>query len=99
MKFVIDDGVTNASLILGKTPSEKFLSMTQEEVKEQISQIGKEDFIANIRNKILARKVVIDGRSLVDNQGAMILAENIGLDTSSNEDAANLVIEEWGVLL
>jgi hypothetical protein len=73
--------------------------MTQEEVKEQISQIGKEDFIANIRNKILARKVVIDGRSLVDNQGAMILAENIGLDTSSNEDAANLVIEEWGVLL
>jgi replication factor A1 len=99
LKFVIDDGVTNASLILGKTPSEKFLSMTQEEVKEQISQIGKEDFIANIRNKILARKVVIDGRSLVDNQGAMILAENIGLDTSSNEDAANLVIEEWGVLL
>ena len=60
---------------------------------------GKEDFIAHIRNKILARKVVIDGRSLVDNQGAMILAENIGLDTSTNEDAANLVIEEWGVLL
>jgi hypothetical protein len=29
----------------------------------------------------------------------MILAENIGLDTSTNEDAANLVIEEWGVLL
>jgi hypothetical protein len=73
--------------------------MTQEEVKEQISQRGKEDFIAHIRNKILARKVVIDGRSLVDNQGAMILAENIGLDTSTNEDAANLVIEEWGVLL
>ena len=99
LKFVIDDGVNNASLILGKIPSEKFLSMTQEEVKEQISQRGKEDFIAHIRNKILARKVVIDGRSLVDNQGAMILAENIGLDTSTNEDAANLVIEEWGVLL
>ncbi len=43
--------------------------------------------------------MVIDGRSLVDNQGAMILAENIVLDTSTNEDAANLVIEEWGVLL
>ena len=99
LKFVIDDGVNNASLILGKIPSEEFLSMTQEEVKEQISQRGKEDFIAHIRNKILARKVVIDGRSLVDNQGAMILAENIGLDTSTIEAAANLVIEEWGVLL
>jgi hypothetical protein len=52
-----------------------------------------------IRNKILARKVVINGRSLVDNQGAMILAENIHLDTSTNEDAANLVMEQWGVLL
>ena len=48
---------------------------------------------------ILARKVVINGRSLVDNQGAMILAENIDLDTSTNEDAANLVMEQWGVLL
>ena len=99
LKFVIDDGVNNASLIVGKVPSEKFLNMTQEEVKEQISQRGEEDFIAHIRNKILARKVVINGRSLVDNQGAMILAENVELDSVNNEDAANLVIDQWGVLL
>ena len=84
---------------MGKEPSEAFLSMTQEMVKEHIPQRGKEDFIAHIRNKILARKVVINGRSLVDNQGAMILAENVDLDPVKNEDAANLVIEQWGVLL
>ena len=84
---------------MGKEPSEVFLSMTQEMVKEHISQRGKEDFIAHIRNIILARKVVIKGRSLVDNQGAMILAENVDLDTLKNENAANLVIEQWGVLL
>ena len=99
LKFVIDDGVNNASLIVGKVPSEKFLNMTQEEVKEQISQRGEEDFIAQIRNKILARKVVINGRSLVDNQGAMILAENVELGSVNNEDAAKLVIDQWGVLL
>ena len=96
---MIDDGISNASLIVGKVPSESFLNMTQEEVKEQISHRGKEDFIAHIRNNILARKVVINGRSLVDNQGAMILAESVDLDTVKNEDAANLVIEQWGVLL
>ena len=96
---MIDDGVNNASLIVGKVPSEKFLNMTQEEVKEQISQRGEEDFIAHIRNKILARKVVINGRSLVDNQGAMILAENVELGSVNNEDAAKLVIDQWGVLL
>ena len=99
LKFVLDDGINNASLIMGKEPSEAFLSMTQEMVKEHISQRGKEDFIAHIRNKILARKVIINGRSLVDNQGAMILAENVDLDPVKNEDAANLVIEQWGVLL
>ena len=99
LKFVIDDGVNNASLIVGKVPSEKFLSMTQEEVKKQISNTGEEDFIAHVRNKILARKVVINGRSLVDNQGAMILAENVELDSVNNEDAANLVIDQWGVML
>ncbi|MBT7321676.1 MAG: hypothetical protein HN852_03315, partial [Euryarchaeota archaeon] len=46
-----------------------------------------------------ARKVTIHGRSLVDAQGAMILAEGVTFDDTSNETAANLVMEEWGVLL
>jgi len=73
--------------------------MTQSEVKEHISQRGKEDFISDIRSKTLAQKVTIKGRSLVDNQGAMLLAENIDYESVKNEEAANLVIEQWGVLL
>ena len=99
LKFVIDDGVNNASLIIGREPSESFLGMTQSEVKEYISQRGKEDFISDIRSKTLAQKVTIKGRSLVDNQGAMLLAENIDYESVKNEEAANLVIEQWGVLL
>ena len=99
LKFVIDDGVNNASLIIGREPSESFLGMTQSEVKEHISQRGKEDFISDIRSKTLAQKVTIKGRSLVDNQGAMLLAENIDYESVKNEEAANLVIEQWGVLL
>ena len=73
--------------------------MTQSEVKENITQRGKEDFISDIRSKTLAQKVTIKGRSLVDNQGAMLLAENIDYESVKNEEAANLVIEQWGVLL
>ena len=84
LKFVIDDGVNNASLIIGREPSESFLGMTQSEVKEYISQRGKEDFISDIRSKTLAQKVTIKGRSLVDNQGAMLLAENIDYESVKN---------------
>jgi replication factor A1 len=99
LKFVIDNGVHNAPIILAKEPSEKLLSMSQEMVKEKISKSSHEDFLAEIRNNYLARKVMINGRSLVDVQGAMILAEEVTFDTTSNEDAANLVMQEWGVLL
>ena len=99
LKFVLDNGIHNAPLIMAKDPSEKLLNMSQELVKEKISKTGHEDFLAEIRNNYLARKVVIHGRSLVDTQGAMILAEEVTFDNTSNEDAANLVMQEWGVLL
>ena len=99
LKFVVDNGVHNAPLIMAKDPSEKLLNMSQEIVKEKISKTGHEDFLSEIRNNYLARKVMIHGRSLVDTQGAMILAEEVTFDNTSNEDAANLVMKEWGVLL
>ena len=99
LKFVVDNGVHNAPLIMAKDPSEKLLNMSQEIVKEKISKTGHEDFLSEIRNNYLARKVIIHGRSLVDTQGAMILAEEVTFDNTSNEDAANLVMQEWGVLL
>jgi replication factor A1 len=99
LKFVVDNGVHNAPLIMAKEPSEKLLNMSQEIVKEKISKTGHEDFLSEIRNNYLARKVMIHGRSLVDTQGAMILAEEVTFDNTSNEDAANLVMKEWGVLL
>ena len=99
LKFVVDNGVHNAPLIMAKDPSEKLLNMSQEIVKEKISKTGHEDFLSEIRNNYLARKVIIHGRSLVDTQGAMVLAEEVTFDNTSNEDAANLVMQEWGVLL
>ena len=99
LKFVIDNGVHNASLIISKEPSEKLLEMSQEMVKEKISKSSHADFLTEIRNNYLARKVSINGRSLVDSQGAMILAEEVIFDSISNESAAKLVMEEWGVIL
>ncbi len=99
LKFVIDNGVHNAPLIMSKEPSEKLLGMSQDMIKEKISKSSHADFLTETRNNYLARKVSINGRSLVDSQGAMILAEEVIFDSISNESAAKLVMEEWGVIL
>jgi hypothetical protein len=48
---------------------------------------------------LLARNVIINGRALVDEQGAMIMAEEMTFDSTSVEDAAKSVMENWGVVL
>ena len=39
LRFVIDDGVSNASLLVSREPAETFLSMGMDEVKQEISKI------------------------------------------------------------
>ena len=40
LRFVIDDGISNASLLLSKDASEAFLGTDQESVKQEISKLG-----------------------------------------------------------
>ena len=55
LRFVLDNGVANANLFLGKEPAEEFLGMSMEEVKSEISSISREVFVSNLRNRVLAR--------------------------------------------
>ena len=99
LRFVIDNGISNASLLLSKTASEAFLGADQESVKEEISKSGSAGFVASLREKLIAKRLTVKGRSIVDEQGAMLLADEVEYDTTSAHDAANEVIQRWGVIL
>ena len=99
LRFVIDDGVSNASLLLAKDPSEAFLGMDQEAVKEQVGKDGQDGFAAFLRERVLARRLSVRGRSIIDDQGAMLLADEVEQDETTSADAANEVMQRRGVVL
>jgi replication factor A1 len=99
LRFVLDNGVSNASLLLSKEPSELFLQQKSDEIKSQISSLGPDGFINNLRNSLLSKKVNVKGRALIDAQGTMILAEEMQLLQNPVKDEALRIMNKWGVEL
>ena len=99
LRFVLDNGVSNANLFLGKEPSEDFLGMSMNEIKSEISSIGKESFISNLRRRVLARKIAVHGRCAVDGQGAMLFADKIVILEPKPAEEAEIVMKKWEVIL
>ncbi|MDP6213232.1 MAG: hypothetical protein QGF32_06770, partial [Candidatus Thalassarchaeaceae archaeon] len=97
LRFVLDDGVSNASLILGRETAEVFLKMEMDDVKSEISNIGKDMFVSNVKNLILAKKMRVYGRCLVDGQGAMLMAEKVEIIESKPKEESEEVMRRWGV--
>jgi len=99
LRFVLDDGVSNANLFLGKEPAEEFLGMKMDKIKSEISSIGKEAFVSNLRRRVLARKMAVHGRCAVDGQGAMLFADKVEMVESKPAEEAEMVMQKWGVVL
>ena len=99
LRFVLDNGVSNANLFLGKEPAEKFLGMNMEDVKSEISSIGKETFVSNLRSRVLARKMAVHGRCAIDGQGAMLFADRVELVEPKPAEEAEEVMQRWEVVL
>ena len=99
LRFVLDNGVSNANLFLGKEAAEKFLGMSMEEVKGEISSMGSDVFVSNLRSRVLSRKMLVYGRSAIDDQGAMLFADTVDLLVLDPAEEAKEVMERWGVAL
>ena len=97
--MVLDDGISNVSLLLSKEPAENFLGMTQAEVSEMISRDGQDSFLSSVREKALGRGVSVNGLALIDDQGAMLLADSVQDDGINASKAAENVIERWEVVM
>ncbi len=99
LRFVIDNGVSNASLLLARGPAEEFLGMEMDGVRDKITSDGRDGFVAHLRSRALSRPMVVHGRSIVDEQGAMVLADTAQLGDHPPSESANAVMQKWGVVL
>ena len=99
LRFVLDNGVSNVNLYMGREASEKFLGMSMDDVKSEISNIGNDAFVSNLRNRVLSRKVMVHGFCRVDDQGAMVFADRMEVMDPKPAEEAEEVMQRWGVVL
>ena len=99
LRFVMDNGISNASLLMAREPSEDFLKMDMGEIKKQIEKDGSESFVSSLRGMTLSLPLTVRGRTIVDEQGAMILADSAMIESTDPIEAAGEVMEKWGIAL
>jgi len=97
VRLVLDSGRTTASLLLNKEASLNLVNMTEKDMESEIKSNGQMEFVQMLRNKFLGRKLKANGRSIVDDQGAMILAESSSVIDEESSLIATEVRAKWGV--
>ena len=98
LRFVLDDGIANCSLILSRVPSEKFLEMEFEKIEQMIKSEGKSHFVNRLRTRLIGRPVKVQGRSISDEQGMMFIAENMSEIPKDEWESPNKIREKWGLM-
>ena len=97
LRIILDDGVSNGALILGRVSAEAFLGQTMAEVQEATQVDGGDAFLAELRSRMLGQKHTFTGRAMIDAQGALLMADHFALAESDLTESANEVRERWGV--
>jgi replication factor A1 len=97
LRIILDDGISNGALILGRTSAEAFLGMTMAEVRDASETDGGESFLAKLRSQMLGRKHTFTGRAMIDAQGALLMADHFALSENDLTESANEVRERWEV--
>ena len=97
LRLVIDNGEDTASLLINKAASIKLTGLDEDTMAKKIESEGKMEFVQSLRDMMLGRVVKVNGRTIVDEQGAMILADHAELDDDDPGLLATEVRAKWGV--
>jgi ssDNA-binding replication factor A large subunit len=98
LRMVIDNGKSTISLIVNKSATESLLGMSQADISSNISENGNMQFIQDLREKLLGRELLANGRTIVDEQGAMLLSDDVELIETDSVLAASELRSKWGVV-
>ena len=97
LRLVVDNGQVTASLLINKDAALKLINTTEEKMASDIDSEGKMEFVQSLRDFLLGRELEVKGRTIVDEQGAMILADYAGLKPDDGAMLATEVRAQWGV--
>lgn len=97
LRLVIDDGMSTSSLLINKEATLNLINTTEEKIKAEIDSDGQMEFVQRLRGKLLGRLVIAYGRTIVDQQGAMILADKTELVEQDPGLISTEIRAQWGV--
>lgn len=98
LRMVLDDGNSTISLIVNKAASESLIQMDQESISKDIAENGTMSFVQSLRERLLGRQLKASGRTIVDEQGAMLLSDSVELIEIDSVLVAAELRAKWGVV-
>jgi len=99
LRFVIDDGLSSANVVIGRAASEKFLEQDMATIQSRINDEGSSNFVKEIKDKLFGIRIQINGRAIVDDRGIMLLPDSVLEKPNDPVNLASKVRETWGVVL
>ena len=71
--------------------------MDESQLQEAVNESGQVAFVQSLRGKMLGRKVKASGRTIVDEQGAMLLADGASMVEEDAGLRATEIRAQWRV--
>ena len=96
IRLVVDDDGATTAVLVNKDASLQSLGMTDEGMKSSVEEHGDLGFVQLVREALLGRTVQVSGRTIVDEQGAMILAEGLVVTEQDAQLRATELRAQWG---
>jgi replication factor A1 len=97
LRLVIDDGRSSVSLLTNKEATLALLGMDEEQMKTAVEADGQMAFVQSLRALFLGRTIHATGRTIVDEQGAMMLADGASVVEEDAGMRATELRAHWGV--
>lgn len=97
LRMVLDNSKSTISLIVNKSASENLIGMNQEQISDYIQENGSMQFVQTLRELLLGRDLMASGRTIVDEQGAMLLSDEASLIDVDSILMASELRTKWGV--
>ena len=98
LRLAIDDGRSSVSLLTNKQATLSLLGMTESELQDTVNDLGQVAFVQSLRGKMLGRTIKASGRTIVDEQGAMMLADGAAMVDEDAGLRATEIRAQWKVV-
>ena len=96
LRLVVDHEGVTAAVLVNKEASLAALGLSLEEMRGKVEELGDVGFVQHVRELLLGRNIVVSGRSIVDDQGAMVLADGFEVEAHDAQMRASELRMQWG---